>query len=536
MWIKPRPVVLSPNFIMPKQSSQTLTLAFAVLLAGLFLLQFGSFIDRATPSLIDDHDILYPLGDQPTATLHDIWTDLKNTDEYQELATNGAATRFRPAFYIFKSIQTYLWGANIRLWYIANFLMYLGTTTLLFALILRTFGVPSALVFAVLYLGHKSWADIFPRLGPVEIECILVGTFLIWMLWRWIESNDRTALYLSVPTTLLFGAMKEADPVLLVAAGGLLLVCGFLAEKRRLMFAGFVLLSIGCLVFIVLLRFTVGATSAGFVSPSGPLHSYLSHRGRDPTSWLVVLLLVTLAAVAWRRRSTALRMSKGELAALALATVSMELMRLTLYYISFSQTYGGYNDAIGLRYGYPLALMQALVAAVVLGRLAGESDRGISASSKVVAIACCLALLVANKGAFAASTLKARDWWLQFNSDADRVVSEVARRLLQARGANKNPVLIATGPDLEWEPKLSLILFLKRKMPDTVVYFDPNERSVNPEHYSILSIKLGGTPLSPEVRASLPARGCVDVHVDDRAYTNPNCDVLNITMASRPSP
>src|SRR3954471_11214281 len=107
---------------MQKQPRRALTLLFATVLAGLFILQFGTFIDRATPALIDDHDILYPLSDKPTATLQEIWTDLKNTDEYQELATNGAATRFRPAFYLFKSAQTYLWGANIRLWYIANFL------------------------------------------------------------------------------------------------------------------------------------------------------------------------------------------------------------------------------------------------------------------------------------------------------------------------------------------------------------------------------------------------------------------------------
>src|SRR3954467_1044605 len=104
---------------MQKQPRRALTLLFATVLAGLFILQFGTFIDRATPALIDDHDILYPLGDKPTATLHEIWIDLKNTDEYQELADTGSATRFRPAFYPLKSIQTYLWGSNIRLWYVA---------------------------------------------------------------------------------------------------------------------------------------------------------------------------------------------------------------------------------------------------------------------------------------------------------------------------------------------------------------------------------------------------------------------------------
>jgi hypothetical protein len=65
---------------MQEQPRRALTLLFATVLAGLFLLQFGTFIDRATPALIDDHDILYPLGDKPTATLHEIWTDLKNTE------------------------------------------------------------------------------------------------------------------------------------------------------------------------------------------------------------------------------------------------------------------------------------------------------------------------------------------------------------------------------------------------------------------------------------------------------------------------
>lgn len=522
---------------MSKQSCRTLTLLFATVLAGLFILQFGTFIDRAMPALIDDHDILYALGDKPTATLNEVWTDLKNTDEYQELANNGSATRFRPAFYPLKSIQTYLWGSNIRLWYIANFLLYLGTTTLLFSLILRTFGIPSALVFAALYLGHKSWADIFPRLGPVEIECILVGTLLIWMLWEWIETGKKSALYLAIPTALLFGAMKEADSPLLIAVGGLLLVCGFLVDKRRMVSSGAILLVAGAIVFAIMLHITAGAASAGLVSPWGPLHSYLNHRRHDPIAWLVIIPLAALAAASLARRHTALKISGTELAALALASVSVELMRIGLYYISFSMTYGGVNDAIGMRYGYPLALMQAIVAAIVLGRLAKDGGRTIARLSGGAAIACFLAVLLINKGLFSPYTLKTRDWWLQFNTDADNVVSEAARLLYEARKEDKNPVLIATGPALEWEPKLSLLLFLKRKMPDTVVYFDPNEQSSNAPYYGKMSIKLGGTPLPPEMRASLAARDCIVVHVDERDAADPDCKVLNITtIAHRPAP
>ncbi|WP_314955515.1 hypothetical protein [Bradyrhizobium cosmicum] len=521
---------------MHKQPHRTLILLFATVLAGLFILQFGTFIDRATPALIDDHDILYPLGDKSTATLHEIWTDLKNTDEYQELANTGSATRFRPAFYPLKSIKTYLLGSNIRLWYIANFLLYLGSTTVLFSLVLRTFGIPSALVFAALYLGHKSWADIFPRLGPVEIECILVGTFLIWLLWRWIETGRASALWLAIPTALLFGATKEADSPLLIAVGGLLLVCGFLSGTRRMVSAGVVLIATGAIVFAIMLRITATA-GTGLVAPWGPLWSYRHHHSRDALAWLALLPIPVLAAAAIARRRGWLKMSRGELAALMLAALSVEVLRLTLYYISFSMTYGGQNDAIGMRYGYPLALMQAIVAAFVFGRLAKHGDRRVALLSGAAAIACVFAVLMVNRGLFSPYTLKARDWWLQFNTDANTTISEAARLVYEARKENKDPVLIATGPALEWEPKLSLILFLKRKMPDMVVYFDPNEQSSNALYYSKLSIKLGGTPLPPEMRASLAARGCIVVHVDERESADPVCKVLNITtITGRPAP
>ncbi|MBR0787775.1 hypothetical protein JQ631_01765 [Bradyrhizobium manausense] len=528
------------GYAMQNKKHRILTMLAAIVLGGLFIFHFGTFVDRAQPALIDDHDILMPLGieGQPTAPLRDIWADLTNTDEYREIAQTGKSGRFRPAYYPLRAIETYLWGANIRLWSIARFGLYASTTVVIFSLFLRTFGLASGLVFVAFYLGHKSWADIFPRLGPVEIQCVLVGTLLVWLLWRWIEKGRSFALYFAIPTALLFGAMKEPDPLLLIASGGLLLVCGFLSETKRMVSGGAILLASGAVVFVIFLRITLGATSTGIVSPSGPWKSYLEHRGEDALSWVVLVpvLVVGLAMVA--RALNRFKMSWGELLALLLALLSIEVMRLALYYISFSMTFDGYNDAIGMRYGYPLALMQSLVAAVVLGRLAtGGGEAFVSRTSRTVALCCFLAVLILNHGLFSPYLLRNRDWWLKFNTDTSTAITEAARLLAEARRENKNPVLIATGPSLEYEPKLSLILFLKRKMPDTVVYFDPDEKTINAEAYRAKSIEWGGTPLSPEVRASLAERGCVDVHIDDREYSNPSCKVLNIlNIASRPAP
>lgn len=92
---------------------------FALLVTSILLFHFGGFIDGVSPSLIDDHEILWPLSTNSTATAAQVWADLKNTDEYQEIRESGRAHRFRPAFYPIRSIQIYLWGGNTRLWYIS---------------------------------------------------------------------------------------------------------------------------------------------------------------------------------------------------------------------------------------------------------------------------------------------------------------------------------------------------------------------------------------------------------------------------------
>jgi hypothetical protein len=146
-----------------------------------------------------------------------------------------------------------------------------------------------------------------------------------------------------------------------------------------------------------------------------------------------------------------------------------------------------------------------------------------------------VAMIVMNKGLLSPYTLASRDWWLKFNADAESAIDQAAVALFEARKEGKNPILLATGPTLDWEPKLSIILFLRRKMPDSVVYFNRDEPSINPEYYSRVSEKFGGTPMTPEERPALLARGCIDVHVDDGApYTNPNCQVLAISKVNHP--
>lgn len=522
---------------MKRVNNSAIVWLFALVTSALLVFHFGSFIDRASPALVDDHDIISPLKASPTASLADVWADLKQTDEFQALAILGKAPRFRPAHYPLKSLQIYLFGDNIRLWYIATFLMYVATATALFALVLHSLGLVSALAFGVFYFAHPAWSDIFPRLGPVEIDCILLGTILIGLLWRGIVDASRVSMALAFPAALLFGANKEPNAVFLIALGGLVLVCGLILPRRRMVVGGAIATVAGALVLAAFLHLTSTADS-GMVPLSGPFSSYFFHSVRnegrewmllvrdDRTGWVVLALLAALAgaSVAKARRQT--KITWRELVALLLAVVSIEALRFTLFYVTYAVSNGGGLDPIGMRYGSPMFVMTSIVAAIVFGRLATNARPGFSIAVSTFAVGCVLAMLVTNRGVLTPKTLASLEQWRAFNAEAEAAIQDAASWLTKAREQGRSPILLVTGPSLEWEPKLSLMLFFRHRMPDTPVYFDPNEESINRAFYGPFSARYGGQPLPGTI--VLTPENCIEVHVDVERFRNSRCTTLSI--------
>jgi hypothetical protein len=504
---------------------------FALLVTGTFLFHFGGFVDRAVPALVDDHDIILPLGPSPTAKLVDIWNDLKATDDYQAIKKTGKATRFRPAHYPLKSLQTYLFGDNIRLWYVANFAMYTITATVLFWLVLEAFGIASAVVFGVFYFAHPAWSDILPRLGPVEIDCILFGTILIWLLWRGIRDHRWICLVSAIPAALLFGALKEPNSVFLVALGGLLFVCGMIVAHRRMMFGGAILVISGVIALAALFHFTASATS-GFVPFSGPLHSYLRHCVRDRTFWLTFVLLGLLAWAAKARTTGLVKIGHAELAALVLAVVSIEALRFTIFYVTYYVSYDGGLDPIQMRYGSPMFVMMPIVAAIVFGRVAALASERATRPIKALALGCAILMLALNHGFLARLDFESRDKWDAFNSGAEAAIRKTADLLTTAREQGRNLTVVVSGPEIEWEPQLSLILFLRHRMPDTPVYFDVDEPSISAKYYTEISEEFGGHPITDAEIKNMRPDQCIELHVDIVPYQNPRCTSLSIVKTN----
>ena len=122
---------------------------------------------------------------------------------------------------------------------------------------------------------------------------------------------------------------------------------------------------------------------------------------------------------------------------------------------------------------------------------------------------------------------------MKTNSYADpgtekRYAYEAAATLLHEHQKGNHPVLIASGPALDFEPQITLVQYLRRALPSTIIYVDRSEPGT--EAHAIAMSEVGGTMVSPAEKNELMKNGCIDVHVDVKPYSNPDCTTSAIVM------
>lgn len=492
-------------------------------------------IDQAKPSLIDDHDIVLALDGSSTTTLSSLGAWLGQTPEYQELASSGKTARFRPAYYVLKAIEIYAWGENMRLWYLFRYVTDLGTTLLIAALFLRTFGLPSAAAFVLLYMGHQSWNDLIPRLGPTEFQGNCAAALIVWPAWRYTTDDrpPRYLLWLVGVASFLFSTLKEVNSLYLLEASVLAVACGLILQEPRLLRLGLLCGVIACAVFSFLVMTVREASSA--LAITGALSDYARYLLRDPifraagiaSIGLLVFLMVTDA-------------KKGQVErkhfALLLLVLALEPTRLATYFLTHPIAGVDGFDALSMRYAFPFVLMQAMAIALVVGglsqRLTALSIPKIRTNVSVGAIlssTIVFAVLLSNQGVFHRSVKLSVEQWRQFNSDADQAINDVGRKLADRRLAANNPALFVSGPTPGiWEPALSLALYLKLRLWGTPVYVDVTGLAAIEHDYTIkLLNRYGASPVSGDEAAKLKTN-CIEVHVDVQRITNSKCDLIQI--------
>ena len=309
--------------------------------------------------MIDDHEIFSFLGPGLHLPLTDIWSTLLAKTEVGTLQG-----RFRPGYYVFKLIETSLWGDNVHLWYLVRtigFAIFLGS---IWWFMRRFAGIWLSGVLTVYVSLLPLWAGIWARLGPSEIygaSCIGIMLFAAYFLL--FSDTPRTrnvsAVALMLSTVALVGMKETFIPI----AGGTIAVFILVGIRKQLspvviaILMLVVLASLGGIVFVVGKQVT--ASGADYYAKSVELWPVLAFAGKgflfavERTWWLYAiptLLFGALLAIQRRPLRSWIMASSMTIGAYGFL-VAMYAIQCALYRSEFP---------LNTRYDFPAMLLVPL--------------------------------------------------------------------------------------------------------------------------------------------------------------------------------
>jgi hypothetical protein len=217
-----------------------------------FLLM-GRQIYQANWGLIDDHVVFYFLGSDLHLPLSEIWSTL--------LAKTEVGTfdgRFRPAYYLFTLIETWLWGANVHLWYLTRTIAFAVFLSSIWWMMLRFVGgwLSGALTASIALL--PLWAGVWSRLGPSEIygaACIGLMVFAadFILFSNSARIRNANAIVLALATIALIGMKETFIP--LAGATAVIFIWAWIRKQLSppliIILALVILACLGGIVFVV---------------------------------------------------------------------------------------------------------------------------------------------------------------------------------------------------------------------------------------------------------------------------------------------
>ena len=176
---------------------------------------------KAKFGLIDDHEIVNFLGRDRDLGLSEIVGLTLNSTEVGEW---GESKRFRPTYYIFRLIQTAIFGNSAENFYLYRILVMSMTATLVgvFAIcIAKSLHVKMSMATAILWTFLACllpvWADVVTRLGPSELEQSFFYIVSLILLWLALSRLENTIYWLALAVVIILSSgLKENMAIILV--------------------------------------------------------------------------------------------------------------------------------------------------------------------------------------------------------------------------------------------------------------------------------------------------------------------------------
>ena len=115
--------------------------------------------------MIDDHEIAMFLGSDGKIYPSEIPGIIMST----EVGAWGRETRFRPAYYTLRIVESALWRGDAQAWYLCRYILIVVSMVLAFEILTIFFPAIVAYLFIFYVMTMPFWPDILTRLGPSEI-------------------------------------------------------------------------------------------------------------------------------------------------------------------------------------------------------------------------------------------------------------------------------------------------------------------------------------------------------------------------------
>jgi len=183
---------------METKTDSRLILAFVILLVAYMLWPLKS----GELWIIDDHEIVYAAHQYDSLEAKSFFSGYTTLLRETEVGSPDTASRYRPVYYAIRILKCVLIGDNAKAWFLLNAAYCLiGVIALGFALD-KYFPWYVTLPFISLTMGLPFHQDLWPRLGPAEIDaftycmlfCLAASRLQEKTLWAWPCCNITVAL------------------------------------------------------------------------------------------------------------------------------------------------------------------------------------------------------------------------------------------------------------------------------------------------------------------------------------------------------
>ena len=115
--------------------------------------------------VMDDHELAVMLGSDHQITLPET---IDRLAEHPEVGAIGSRSRVRPAYYVLRYAETWLWGENLFAWYAARVIALGSVVSLCLYLLWRWLGAVDSAIMLLVMSCFRVWADLWSRIGSSE--------------------------------------------------------------------------------------------------------------------------------------------------------------------------------------------------------------------------------------------------------------------------------------------------------------------------------------------------------------------------------